>query len=356
MKDKCREIIELALGTADVESITPKLIGKTVEDVARHKVVFAQLFRPLRDYINTPGRTIVVPKLSDNITVVSDVSEGETIGPSSFSYSAVTAQVSKFGIKIPVYKEALESPVRDVLKDALLFASEKYADEIDKRACTIALDLKEGTISSWEGGTLGTTTLTPIIEITSVSGATIESVDYYDGKVKLTGSVSAATVTFLYSNRCKSTGLVRDATTKGSVTVKDILELRASMIESSIYPDIMIIHSSDLPSLMSDGAAQGLFESAYEKEDTLNGEIGQLMDLRMLVSGSTKEGAVILVDSSRLGVDVTKRELTGIKEDKPEFDSVWYHLWAERELAVTDDNAIGVLVNVKRGTYKAADL
>ena len=67
---------------------------------------------------------------------------------------------------------------------------------LDKRAETILLDLQSGTIDNFVNGTLGLTNLVPIIGITSVTGGTISSVNYYDGTITLSGS-TPTTITFL---------------------------------------------------------------------------------------------------------------------------------------------------------------
>jgi len=355
-----KEIVELALGTADVQAITPKVIAKTIDDVARNEVVFTQLFRENKDFLRSPGRRLEIPKLEDNIVVSSDVGENTTLPPSSFSYDALTVDVAKFGVRLEIPKEVLESTARDLLKDAVYMVGKKYADELDKRAQTIALDLKTGSITSWSGGTLGSTTLTPVISISSVpSGATVSSVDYYSGKVLLTSSISSGTLTFLYSDRCRSNGFYLDANTKQYLKIWDVLNLRSTLISNSIHPDVLLVHPSEVTTLLYDPDTQTLFvhERLYAgKDDKLNGELGQIVDLKVVSSANVPEGVGILVDSSRLGYDVIKRDLDGNEEIKPDYDSVFYHFWAEREMAVSDDNAIGVIVNAKQGEYGAASL
>ena len=354
-----RELTELAgLGTADVQAITPKIISKTVDSVSRKKAVVSQIFRENRDLEKTKGRTIVLPNVTESITVES-VSEGSSVSTSStISYTGTTVEVSKFGIRLEIDNEALETPVRDVLKDFLFEAGRKLAEELDLRAQTIALDLKSGTITSWTGGTLGSTTLTPIVSISSVSpGATVSAVDYYDGKVLLSSSVPAATVTFLYSNRCKSSGLVVDASEKSKLTTWDLLKLRSTLLATSVNPDIAIVNSNEITTLLYDPDVPTLFVNAklYNK-DLINGEIGMVADLKLVESPLVPEGAAIMVDSSRLGYHVIKRDLEAKQEDRVEIDRTWYHLWTEREFAVTDDNAIGIVVNAKAGSFSASDL
>ncbi len=353
-----KDLVELALGTADVKEITPRVISKTVDFVSRRKTVFTQVFKENRDLQKIKGRRIVLPNVSENI-IVETVSEGSSVSTSStISYTGTTVEVAKFGIRLEIDNEALEMPVRDVLKDFLYEAGMKLAEELDLRAQTVALDLKTGTITTWTGGTLGSTTLTPIVAISSVSsGATISAVDYYDGKVLLSNSVSAATVTFLYSNRCKTSGLVVDASEKAKLTSWDILKLRSSLLTSSVNPDIVLVNSNEITTLLYDPDVPGLFVNAkLYNEDLINGEVGMIADLKVVESPIVPEGIAVMVDSSRLGYHVIKRDLEAEQEDKPDIDRTWYHLWTEREFAVTDDNAIGIVVNAKAGNFSASDL
>jgi len=353
-----KDLVELALGTADVQEITPRIISKTVDFVSRSKTVISQIFRENKDLEKVKARSIVLPNVTESITVET-LSEGGTISSSStISYTGTTVEVSKFGIRLEIDNEALEMPVRDVLKDFLYEAGKKLAEELDLRAQTISLDLKSGTISSWSGGTLGSTTLTPIVTISSVSpGATINAVDYYDGKVLLSNSVSAATVTFLYSNRCKSSGLVVDVSEKSSLTAWDIFNLRSTLLAATVNPDIVLVNSTEVSTLLYDPDVSSLFVNAklYNK-DLISGEIGMIADLRIVESPLVPEGVAIMVDSSRLGYHVIKRDLEAEEESKPAIDRTWYHLWTEREFAVTDDNAIGIIVNAKSGSFSASDL
>jgi len=95
-----KSIEELALGTADVKAITPKVISATIEEVARGKRVFAQLFKENRDLVGKPGLEISFPKKGTGISATFDVSPGGTVPASSFAYSAVTIRVKKGGLTI----------------------------------------------------------------------------------------------------------------------------------------------------------------------------------------------------------------------------------------------------------------
>ena len=128
---------ELGLKPADVHAITPKEIAETVLDTTRHKTVISQLFQKNMDLTRVKGRSLVLPKFKDNLTVYSDVSAGSSIPASSLSYEGVTVEVSKFGIVVQVDQEALEMAARDLMKDLFRFAGEELADELDKRATTL---------------------------------------------------------------------------------------------------------------------------------------------------------------------------------------------------------------------------
>jgi len=357
-----KEFMELGLSTTNVNAITPKVIADAIDDVARHELVVAQVFRELKEPRKQNARRIEIPKYVNYVTISENVTPGNSIAASSFSYGAITVDISKSGIRLELDKEAIESPTRNILKDGLYLAGKEYSTEFDKIATTIALDLKTGTISSWTGGTIGTSTFTPIVSIlTASSGVTITNVDYPDGQVALASSVSAGTVTFLYSNIVKGTSRFKGVRDPGTLRVYDILDLRGTLVNSTIYPDVALVNDIDLPNLVYDAAQVGaeVFVNSRtysDKEKLLNGEIGQLLDIKLVKSGLVPEGACILVDTSRLGYDVTVRELEGEVEDRPEIDRKWYHFWGERGFKVSDTFAVGVLVNAKTGQYPAKSL
>jgi len=39
-----------------------------------------------------------------------------------------------------------------------------------------------------------------------------------------------------------------------------------------------------------------------------------------------------------------------------EYYQIWYNLWAERDFGISDTLAVGIITNLKTGTYPAADL
>jgi len=349
---------ELALGTADVAAITAKAIADSIEEVARKTNVFAQLFKPNRDLMgpNKP-REIVFPKKSTGISVTWGVSPGSSVSPSSFAYSAVTIAVQKVGIQLQFTNEALEMALRDVIQDHIYEAGLEYAEAVDDQAQTILLDLKRETITSFTGGTVGTASNTPIIRVVSDGPGTIKSVDYETGTIVMTGSLAAHTVVVEYSNRLKTTGLWVAASNAGTLSAKDILRARSKMVGQYRDPDVVIINPVDLTTLFFDSNVKLVDASQYGgREPLLNGELGKLFGMKVIMSTGAPEGVAILVDTKRLGYDVIKRELKGYREDKPDLDSVFYYFWAERNFGVVDDYAVAAVVNAASSdsSYPAA--
>jgi hypothetical protein len=351
MKEK--DIMELGLGSVDVVSITGSYVAKVIDYSAKEQAVFSSLFRPVS--IPEGYGKILLPLGKSSITF-EIVNEGNTVSTeSNYYYNAQTVTPIKYGAILKCDMEAVESPTRIVFDDLLLEGSKEWTRMLEERASTVALDIRSSSITSWSGGTLGSTSLTPIIGITSVTGGTISSVDYYDGKVLLTGSTSGATVAFTYGNRCSTlgTGLVKDATSKGSLTLDDVLSLSNSMTANTVHPDILFVHNIDLRNFAKDTEFQNYLIYGESKR---KGFIGRALGLTVVTSGILPEGLGILVDSERLGWDIHKRDLEGIKQEFPSEDRIYYHLWAEREYAIADTLAIGVVTNIKTGLYPATNL
>jgi len=348
---------ELGVGTADVAAITGKAIADSIEEVARGACVFAQLFKPNRDLVGAgKPRQIQFPKKGTGISVTWGVSPGSTVSASSFAYDAVTVSVEKVGIKLEFTNEALEQALRDVIKDHIYEAGLEYAEAVDDQAQTIMMDLKRETVAI-SNDSVDAATNVPILRIISVSGATIANVQYDTGTITLTGSVAAATVVTEYPNMQKGNTMWVAATNAGSLSAKDLMRARAKVVGQKRNPDIVILNPVDLATLLFDTNLKFVDASAYgDREAILNGEIGKIFGMKVLLSTRAPEGAAIVVDSSRLGYDVIKRDLEGHRQDKPEYDSVWYNFWAERNFGVADTLAVALVVNAASSdsTYPAA--
>jgi len=352
-----KNIEELALGTADVAAITPKMIASAIQEVARGERIFAQFFRENRDLVgkNKPHE-IVFPKKQTGISTSWGVSPGGTVSASSMTYDATTIRVAKGGIRLEFTNEALEAAMRDVIKDHIYEAGLEWAEQIDSVAKTVLLDIKTSihVFTAAEDKTSDTvgSTGAPILNISSVNGNTLDYVDYYDGVLHFKSSTPTSTVTYTYANRPNGNTMTVEVQNQQTLSVWDMLQVRNKVISQNRHPDIFIMNDSDLDGLLYDSKVKFLDRSAYGNSEPLrNGEIGKIFGLKIVTSTRAPEGAGIVLDSSRLGYDVHKRDLRGYREDKYEYDSVWYHFWSERNFGVTDDLSVGLVV----GAYASSD-
>lgn len=351
-----KDIQELALGTADVAAITPTLISRAIMEVARGEVVFAQFFRPNRDLVGlgTPHE-MSFPKKGTGITTSWGISPGGTVTASSMTYDATTIRVSKGGIRLEFTNEALESAMRDVIKDHIYDAGLEWAEQIDGVAKTVMLDLTAGGATFTAAvGVTGVTVAAyaPFLSILTVTGNTIDYVDYFDGGIIFKSSTPSSTVTLLYANKPNSNTMTVEVAAQQTITPWDMWMAKNKIISQKRHPDFFIMNDLDLPGFIYDQKLKFLDTSAYgSREAIMNGEVGKVLALRIVTSVLAPEGAGIVIDSSRLGYDVHKRDLRGYREDKYEYDSVWYHFWSERGFGVTDDLAIALVV----GGYASTD-
>jgi N4-gp56 family major capsid protein len=342
-----RSIQDLALGTADVAAITPKVISATIEEVARGKRVFAQLFKENSDLMRTAGLEISFPKKGTGIAASFDVAPNTSIAPSSFAYDATTIRVKKAGIRLEFTTEALESALRDVIKDHIYEAGIVYAETIDDRAISVALNLTAVSSTVPAASTVIAGSY-PIWSVTTVSGCTIDGLDYATGTIYVTaaGSVTPGTITYQYAERVYTSTLYVDAVADNTLSAWDMLAARAKIKGKNFNPNVVVINDDDVPGLLYDSNLKFLDASAYgSREAILNGEIGKVFGLKVVTSTRTATGHAVYVDTGKLGYYVRKRDLRGYREDKPEFDAIWYHMWSEGDFGVVNNNAIALSVN-----------
>ena len=347
-----KTIEELGLGTADVAAITGKAIASTIEEVARGESKFAQLYKINKDLMadSTPQQ-IQFPKKGTGIAVTWGATPGSSISASSFAYDAVTVTTTKSGLRLEFTNESLKQALRDVIKDHVYEGGIVWAETIDDVASSIMLGLTSET-AVITTGSLGTFSNTPVYNITAVGAGTIGNVQYDTGVVTMAASIALGTITAKYANTPKGTTLWVGATNPGSLRAFDIARVKAKMVANHRHPNVLLFNDADYASLLFDTQVKFVDVSAYgSKEAVMNGEIGKLMGLKVITSTRIPQGNAILVDTNRLGYDVHRRELSGVREDKPEFDSVWYHFWAERNFGVVDTLAVGLVCNAQSADY-----
>jgi len=349
MLKEIEELAEPGLGTANVAVITPKAIAGAIQEVARGECVYAQFYRSNRDLMGqgTPHE-IGFPKKGTGISASWDVAQGQSIAATTFAYDATTIRVKKAGIRMQFHNEALEAAMRDVIADHIYEAGLVYAELLDDVAKTIMLDLATGYATVTTGSlTTFSTTTGPIITATPGTG-TIKTggIAFDTGVITLTGSLALDTVTVVYSgSSIAAASLWIRSATATTIVAKDILLARAKIIAQNRHPDVCIMNDEDIPNFLYDANVKWLDASFYgSREGLLNAEVGKLFGLRVVTTTRAPTGVAAVIDSSRLGYHVHKRDLKGVREDKPEYDQVWYHYWTEQNFGKTDNFSVGLVV------------
>lgn len=241
--------------------------------------------------------------------------------------------------------------MRDVIKDHIYEAGIVWAETLDLQSLeSEILNLQSATaVYAVDGTSYAASTWTPIWSITSAPGCTLSGVDYYGGTFYFTGSMAAAqTVTFKYPLRIHDSGQYIQAANAKTLSAFDMLTARAKGTSKHYTPTALVLHDDDFPGLMYDEKLKFLDVSAYGgREAILNAEVGKLFGMKVLTTAISHfaTGHVLYVDQPDMGYHVIKREMRGYREDKPEYDAIWYHMWAEENWGVVNDNAIVMSVN-----------
>jgi len=341
------ELAEPGLGTVSVTAITTKVISKAIQEVARGERVYAQFFKDNRDIMGqgTPHE-ISFPKKGLGVSASWDVAEGTSIAASKATYDATTVRVKKAGIRIQFNNEALESAMRDVIADHIYEAGEVYAELLDDVAKTVMLDLATETATITTGSlTTFSTTTGPIVSAVPQTG-TLSKVDFSTGVITISASLALDTVDIVYAgSSIAAASLWVDVATATTIVAKDVLLARDKIIAQNRHPSVCIMNDSDIPEFIYDTKVKWLDAWAYRGQGPLlNAEVGRMFGLRVVTTTRAPEGVVAVIDTDRLGYHVHKRNLTGVREDKPEYDQVWYHYWSEENFGKTDDFSVGLVI------------
>lgn len=344
-------IEELQLGTADVTVITPKILSDTIEEIARHKRIFAQFYKENRDLMKNGGTAVEFPKKESGITATFDVAPGAGPSPSKMQYSAVTISVKKGAIGLAFRGEAIRQANRDVIRDAIEEAGEVWADTLD----LVAL---QAMFPSATAGTIAgsVVTLQPYpIAFLSVNGSGTLVVDS-NGAATLTASASqGCTVTYLYIPATNAegdpVGARRVTTTGGSLSAKDLLSLRGDIIAKKYDPDVFVIHPDRLADIFYDPNVKFLEKSAYEGQGVIfTGELGKIWGVKVVVSNKAPKYGVIAIDSDKLGYHVIRKPLNLVRDDYTgmSIDTLYFWGFAEENFGVVNAQAYGAVA--LRGT------
>jgi len=383
------EIEELAtagISSADVKTVTPKVIAATFEEIVHKKCVWEQLYRDNRDILNKPGMEVVFPgatatgAFSVGVAEFVDVTTiGTTVGLDQ--YTATTIGIKKVAGHFNVTREAIKFGMRDAIKDNIYETGLQYVEAIDNVAYYQVMFGSYSTAAQTEtslcaaGDTLGLagaaySLATNIIEVNSVNTSALSGslsgvcyIDYKSGTLYMGGSSIVAEVgCSIWVTRGLKPGVYVNSaklgTTSTGISGWGILDGKAALIAEGRDPNVVLMNYADLPNLLYDDKINFLDASAYGgREPLMNAEVGKVWGLKVITENRRiPQGCALVVDTSRMGYDVHKEELTSYREDVYKRDAVYYYFYAERGFGITDTLTLcGVLggTPIWRGTHPA---
>jgi len=348
-------IQELDLAPSDVTVITPKVISGVIEEIRRHKRVWAQFYKTNRDLVNNGGKEIEFPKKESGITATFDVSAGTGISASNMTYSAVTITVKKGGIGLGFQGEAIRQANRDVLADAIKEAGEVWADTLD----IVALEAMFPSVTVAE--TSGASTVAasfPVVGIKSYNGGFSKIINYASSSSIV--FTNKGTVTYWYAPQTNAEGDTigarRITSTAGSFSAKDILNARSDIIANKFEPEVLVIHPDVLTDILYDPTVKFLEKSVYKGEGELyNAELGRIWDLRVIVSNKCPRYAAVLIDPGDLGYEVIRKDLKLVRDEYSGMSMDVLYFWGFGELNYGVVNAQAYGVVAMQGTLTEAN-
>jgi len=339
-----KSLEELA-STIDISAISaliPKIILDEVEEAARARRFGRNLVRINDDLVRTKGRSIVIGRRGT--LTAQDVSEGTELSSSKITYTANTITPTKKGVAVHITEEAISGAELNLIKDAVTEAGIALADKEDSDIMKALLNY---VVDAHTFSGAGTANIGAPLTYVDTSEANVSKVDYYDGKIVAT---DACTVT--YHKTQFSTTYVTDAPTKGTLTYEAIVQAVTAVKSRKWQPKFLVIHPEVLggilqSSMFIDAAKYGA------NEPIVNGEIGKIAGLKVLVTTQMDNGAALVIDPNRAAWMAIRRNVDMKRWDNPATDSVELYFYVEYGVKVTDANALQLIVNIGP---KAADV
>jgi len=337
--------------TTQIADLLPKIILQEVEEAARARRFGRNLVRINTDLVRIKGRSIVVGRRG--VLTAASVNEGGTPNEGTLAYTSNTISPSKIGTALKITQEAIDGANLDLIRDGITEAGIALADKEDLDIVyellgrTVFSETVSGTYTPSTGTmTLSFATSDPILSITSVVATNTISTgiyyDAYDGKVLMpatSGSIDPV-VTGYKSSRTYYV----DAGTKGSLTYLDIVNASGMIRAQKWSPDFLLIHPNQMTDLIKDSRFVDV--SKYgSREVILNGELGKISGLKVLVTTHIIDGTTLILSSKRAAWLAIKRNVDMKRWDNPSTDSVELYFYMEYGVSLTDETAICLSVN-----------
>jgi N4-gp56 family major capsid protein len=346
---------ELATDTTAIADILPKVIIDQVERVARAKRFGRNLVQISEQLVRTKGRSIVIPRLGSATAV--HVAEGAAASKGGVSFTAHTITPDKIGYTAQITQEALDGQDFDLINLSIEEAGVALADKEDTDVVnelsgyTAGSETVSGTFTAGQTITLSFSGSDPLMcgGITQVvtggvthPAADIVSIDFYDAKFKVPAGHTFTNPVVSYIKSVRDNWV--DANTKASLSYEDLVDGAAIIRGNKWNPNFVLINPAQMGDLLK--SSKFIDASQYgDREALVNGEIGKISGMKVLVSTQMCDGTVLILDSKRAAWEALKRPVDMKRWDNPTTDSVELYFFMEYGVAVTDEDAVVLAVN-----------
>ena len=340
-----------------INAVLPKVIIDQVERVARAKRFGRNLVKISEQLVRTKGRSIVIPRLGSVAAV--HVAEGAAASKAGVQMTAKTITPDKIGYTAQITQEALDGQDFDLINLSIeevgvALAEKEDLDIVDE---LIGLELGSATIAGTHAaGYTWTVGAAPLLYITSiVSGGTTYTsadcagIDFFEGLFKMT-SVTLTNPVVSFAKSVRTNFL--DAKTPAQLQYEDVVNVATVIRGLKWVPNFLLINSNQMSDLLK--STKFIDASQYgDREALVNGEVGKISGLKVLVTTVIPDGCALVVDSTRAAWEALKRPVDMKRWDNPTTDSVELYFFMEYGVKVTDEDAVAIAVNLG---LKAAEL
>lgn len=340
---KSMEELASTLNTTSIADLVPRVILDEVEEAARARRFGRALIKINEDLVRTKGRSIVIGRRGT--VTATDVGEGAALTLEGITYVANTILPTKKGAAVHITQEAIEGCELNLIRDSVVEAGIALADKEDADIMKALLSYTEGTVSDTTAHTWAVGAPLVYVDETATN---FTSADYKDGIIKASGG---ATITY-YSSALPAACFV-DSLAEGNTWSADGYKSIASGVikirGNKWAPKFLVIHPDVLGGLLK--STMFIDASKYgSNEAILNGEIGKISGLKVLVTTQMPNGAALVIDPSRAAWMAVRRNLDMKRWDNPQTDSIELYFYVEYGMAVTDQDALAVIVNITAGS------
>ena len=344
---KTLEELANTVDTTSIAEMVPKVILDEVEEAARARRFGRNLIRINDDLVRTKGRSIVIGRRGT--VTASDISEGEEVTASEITYTSNTITPTKSGCAVHITQEAIEGAELNLIRDSVTEAGIAIADKEDS---DIIKGLLKYTVDYATLSGAATTTISGgLLVYVDETESNLTYVDYVDGKMVHAG---ACTVTYWQSSHSSDnfTDALADGNTWATSAYENIASAVTEVKGRKWNPKFCVMHPDALGGMLK--STMFIDASKYgSNEPIVNGEIGKIAGLKVLVTTQMPAGTVIVVDPNRAAWMAVRRNLDMKRWDNPATDSIELYFYVEYGVSCTDTDAIQLITNI---TSKSSNL